>query len=362
MTRSGSKVTVVLTLAALLAGVGAAAAAVGWQRLRHLAVPMLEDPSLPPAASTHPIEQGPARALSEVARLPGRVSALLETDEAVWAGGFDTGVFRLERCEGGYLPVAALGVSGRERFVNALAEHAGHVFAATYAGVLEIDGAGKLVRRHLKGIATEALLATGDALLAGTVEDVFVLRDRAFERVALTAHDGSSIRVTAMAATAHRLWLGSPNGVHSAALEALESAVVVRAAWHPLVFGEQAARTNVVLALAPWGEGVLAGTDNGGVVLVDEHETRAFELDERHANEVNPGAVAVWGDRVLFGTQGGGLIAVETRGVGLAASRPGGWSLPRVSAVGAAARILVGGEDGGVFRVESPVADAVGMR
>ncbi|MGI5860869.1 MAG: hypothetical protein ACOX6T_02305 [Myxococcales bacterium] len=362
MSRPGYRVAVVLAVAAMFAGVGAAAAAVRWQRLRHLAVPTLEDPSLPPAASILPIEDGPARALSEVARLPGRVAALLETDQALWAGGFDTGVFRLERREGGYLPVAVLGVSGRERFVNALAEREGRVFAATYAGVLEIDGSGKLVRRHLMGIATESLLATGDTLLAGTVDGVFALRDRGFARVALAAHDGSSIRVTAMAAAGRKLLLGSPNGVHSVALEGLQADGVVHADWHPLVFGEQAARTNVVLALAPWGEGVLAGTDDGGVVLVDEEGTRAFELDERHANEVNPGAVAVWADRVLVGTQGGGLLAVGSSAGRLVASRPGDWKLGRVSAISAGAELLVGGEDGGVFRVGPPVADGVGRR
>jgi hypothetical protein len=337
-----------LALAALAAGAGGLAAA-DWQRVRHLALPTLADPSLASAATVLPVEPDSAAALEEVTRLPGRVSALLLSGGTLWAAGFDTGVFRLEQRGAGLAAVAVLGVAGRERFVNALAERDGRLFAATYGGILELDAGGRIARRHLPRIASEALLATDEGLLAGTAEGLFLLRGERFEKVQLPEPLGSP-RVTALAVAGGRLWLGTVSGVRSIEWSAAGGASDPR--WHPLVFGEQAARSNVVLALVPWGEGVLAGTDDAGVVEVGLERVRAFESVEPRANEINPGAAAMTGGRALFGTQGGGLVAVGKRGDGLGFSRPRATETKRISALLATPEgTWLGGDDGAIHRL-----------
>ncbi len=295
-----------------------ALALVAWKhdRLKHLAVPVLTRPPELPAAEPRDVGEGGPVALKPIASLGTRVTALLTaSDGAVWAGTFDRGVFRGER---------QLPGNGRQQFVNALIEHGGCVWAATYGGVLELGLDGTLHGVRLPGIAVEALAVHDGALVAGTVRGVY----RNFEP------EGRALRVTALAVSGGTLWIGTPSGVYEGS-----------GAWHPLVFGPEAASTNVVLALAPFGGGVLALTDNGGLVEVQPgREVRALRFTEPRANEGNPGAALAQAGVVRFGTQGGGLLEVR----GGAVVRPKGWSVPIVSAL---APGLLGDGAGNVYRL-----------
>ena len=103
------------------------------------------------------------------------------------------------------------------------------------------------------------------------------------------------LRVTALAASASRLWIGTSSGAYSLPLATVEAPLLARAArWYPLVFGEPAADTNVVTALAPLERGALAGTDHGGVVRPgDDGPVAAPRFADVRVHEVRPGAAAV---------------------------------------------------------------------
>ncbi|HLL55148.1 MAG TPA: hypothetical protein VK447_16450, partial [Myxococcaceae bacterium] len=295
-----------LVTAALALGAWAAVLATG-DRVRHLALPVLGDPSLPKAAAGAAIEPLPSCELSPAAALPGRVGALLEaSDGTLWLGGFDTGLYR--RPPGGApgSAVAVQGFAGRERFVNALAEHRGHLWVATYGGVVELDPRGLRVRTHLRGVAAEALVLRDGLLLAGTIHGLYRLGDAGtFEDTGTKGPDGEGIRVTALALSGDTLWIGSPNGAYSLPVRTLRQVSAPVARWHPLVFGEEPADTNVVLSLAPLGDGVVAGTDNGGLVRLDaKGGVKALRFQEARANEANPGAFASADGTAFFGTQG----------------------------------------------------------
>jgi hypothetical protein len=99
----------------------------------------------------------------------------------------------------------------------------------------------------------------------------------------------------------------------------------------------------VVTALASWSDGVLAGTDDGGVVRVDHKRARATRFGEPRANEINPGALVRIGDSVYAGTQGAGLLRIDRDGT----SRPVDWPAAQVSALARdGKRLLAGGADG----------------
>lgn len=303
----------------------AAVALVFWkhERLQHLAVPVLTKPQELPAAAPVGIAEAPALETELVATFPSRVTALLETsDGALWTGTFDRCVFRGER---------QLGGEGRQCFVNALVEHDGRVWAATYGGVLEYRLDGTLERVHLPGVSAEALVVHDGRLVLGTVRGLFASgRSSASFDGPLTP---APLRVSALSVSNGRLWIGTPSGVYEG-----------DGTWHPLVFGPEASQTNVVLALAPWKDGVLALTDNGGVVDVQPgREVKAYRFLEPRANEGNPGALLASGGAVLVGTQGGGLLSFSD-GV----QRPRGWSAAIVSAL---APGLIGDGDGRVLRV-----------
>jgi hypothetical protein len=351
--KPGRLIVGALALAALTAGAAAGASA-RWPRLRHLAVPTLSDPSLEPAAERRSIEPREACAIEPLARLPGRVSALLETGDGLWAGGFDTGVFKLEMSEGRRVPRAVLGLVGRERFVNALAFYEGRVWAATYAGILEISPSGRIERRHLPQLAAESLLATDAGLLVGTSAGLFLLAGGQLAPVPVADRAGEPLRVTALAVAGKRLWLGTPSGAWSIDWPLPAYGLELDLRWSPLVFGERAARTNVVLSLVPWGESVLAGTDDGGLVLIGADGTRAVELDEPRANESNPGAAARLGELAVVGTQGAGLLFVSPGKGSLSVGRPRDWPHARVSAVAVGASLLVGDDGGEIVRVACP--------
>lgn len=328
-----------LTLAALASLALAGAAWHVRARARHIALPVLADPSSP-EPSAQPLDEGPPCALREVARVAGRVTALLvASDGALYVGTFDAGLVRLAPpadAEDG-APVALL-LSGRERFVNALAEHEGLAWAATQGGVVALDGARRVVSL-LPGEAVTALSSVGTALYAGTARGVFrVSVEDGAVPVEATGPSGEPLRVTALAASGGRLWIGTSSGAYSLPLASVRAPLLARVArWHPLVFGEPPATTNVVTALAPLAGGVVVGTDDGGAVRIREDgSVSGARLGEPRANEVNPGAAAALemapggGAGVLLGTQGGGLLLARTSGEALSIARLAGGEITAV--------------------------------
>jgi len=344
-------------VAAPLAMLFAAAGGLLWHegpRARHLAVPVLSDPSLPPAATATLIELPACRALQR-ARVPGRVTALLQaSDGALWIGTFDHGVYRAAP---GAAPREVGNGAGRELFVNDLAEHEGRIWVATQSGVLVLEPSGERPLTIVSDTAVTALYRLGGRLHGGTSRGLVKL-SLATEAavVEIRGPFGDPVRVSALAASGETLWLGSSDGVYSLPTTALEREGPLAARWHPPVFGTPPAQTNVVTALAPFGDGVLAGTDDGGLVRVTAQATAAARFAEPRANEVNPGAAAAVGTGVALGTQGGGLLVASNSAEGhLRLGRPRSWPAGQVSAVRAGGgELLVGTADGSVLTVECP--------
>jgi hypothetical protein len=315
-------------------------------RARHLAVPAWRDASLPHAAAIAPGAL-PACGGEELVRVGGRVAALLvDSGGALWIGTFDRGV-TLRDASGALRAVPEL--AGRARFVNALAEHGGLVWAATQGGLVALRGTAR-VRTALAGEGVTALTRAGGALYAGTARGVFRVGAGEAEALGITGPDGEPLRVTALAASGARLWIGTPSGAYSVALGAPAGAT---ARWQPLVFGDPGAETNVVTALAPFPGGAVAGTDDGGLVrLLDDGGVAAVRLADPRANEVNPGAAAALGDAVLAGTQGGGLLVAGARGATLEVARPADLAAVSVSAIAVAdGAVLLGTDAGAVLRL-----------
>jgi hypothetical protein len=343
-------------VAVALAGIAIAGlAAAAWRdraRVRHLALPVLVDPSAPPTSAV-PLAEGPPCAAVEVARVGGRVTAVLETgDHELWIGTFDRGVLRPG--EDGLAPEPVAGLAGRELLVNALVEHDGLVWAATQGGLVAFDGERRALAL-LAGDAVAALAVAGGSLYAGTGRGLFrVTVDEGAERVDVAGPSGEPVRPTALAASAGRLWIGTASGVYALPLPSLDAPLLARTArWHPLVFGEPPAETNVVTALAPLADGAVAGTDDGGLALVRaDGRVSAARFDDPRANAVSPGAAAVAAGAVLAGTQGGGVLAARAGSAGLEIVRLGGIGRLDVSAISAApGGALVGTADGAVLRI-----------
>ena len=348
------------TWAAILAAAALALAGAAWKhrgRARHLAIPVLADPSLAPQPGVELSEHAGCIA-SEVARVGARVTALLEDREGqLWIGTFDAGLFRAGAEE--LSPVG--GLRGRERFVNGLAEHDGLLWAATQGGLLALDG-DRRVATLLAGEGVTALAVARGLLYAGTARGLFRISiSEGAEAEDAAGPSGEPLRVTALAASATRLWIGTSSGAYSLPLATAAAPLLARTArWQPLVFGEPAAETNVVTALAPIAGGAVAGTDDGGVVrLGDDGAVSALRFVDARANEVNPGAAAAaWSGGVAVGTQGGGLLIARPNGTLLTAARAGAIGRAEVSAVGAAGERLLVATAGGVVTALRCTPDA----
>jgi ligand-binding sensor domain-containing protein len=335
--------------AALLAG-AVGLAALHRAKLRHLAVPVLAAaPAAPPAVA--PVAEGPPCREEELLRAGRRVTALLRgSDGALWVGTFDDGLVRVD--EDG--PHAVEGLAGRARFVNALAEHDGLVWAATAGGVVAVDG-DRPVATLCGDCGTAALARAGAALYAGGARGLFrISAEDGAEPLEVRGPEGEPLRASALAVSGARLWIGTPSGAYDVAVADLEAPLLARSArWHPLVFGEPPAETNVVTSLAPIPGGAVAGTDDGGVVrLAEDGAVAALRLAEPRANEENPGAAVAWRGGVAVGTQGAGVLLVRPGGAALTAARPGGVGRGAISAVASDGDALLLGDDAGrVVRV-----------
>jgi ligand-binding sensor domain-containing protein len=357
--RAARTALVVLAVAAV-----AAPGAFLWRerdRARHLALPVLAEAAAPAAAPAVELRTLPPCRIEEVARIGRRITALLPaSDGTLWVGTFDDGVVRLGE---GETPQAALGLAGRRRFVNALAEHGGVVWAATQGGLVALDDdlPGSLVVLADEGVT--ALATAGGRLYAGTARGLFRVSAGGAEAVAVAGPAGEPLRVTALAvsppgalssARDGRLWIGTASGAYSLPLATLTAPLLARtAAWHPLVFGDPPAETNVVTALVAVGDSAVAGTDDGGLVRIGGRgEISALRFSDPRANEVNPGAAAVSAGGAVFGTQGGGVLVARSRPPPLDAARVPGLEQAAVSAAWAGGEeVLVGMTDGIVLRV-----------
>lgn len=315
-------------------------------RARHLALPVLSDPSLP-SPPPSPLAEAPPCAVQELGRVPARPTALLRSrDGGLWVGTFDQGVWRIAGDAAQEVP----GLEGRERFVNALGEVDGLVWAGTQRGAIGFER-GARAFSALSGSAVTALAPAPGTLVAGTSRGVALLSRLGTRRVALEGA-AAGPRATSIAVGAETLWVGTADGVVAAPLVAvLRGAAAARTI--PLVFGDPPARTNVVVALAALGTSAAAGTDDGGLALVaPDAKVSALRLDAPRANEVNPGAAAAAPGLVAFGTQGAGLLLARAEAGRLSAARAAGLAAASVSALARDGDgLLVGTAEGDVLEL-----------
>jgi ligand-binding sensor domain-containing protein len=311
-------------------------------RLRHLAIPLIHDPSVASAATRMPIGEDEARGTEE-SRVPGRVSALLPRgDGSVLVGTFDSGLWRVVP-RSGRAPVEIGALDGRERFVDALAEWQGHIIVGTHRGAIVLSPDGARAGVLAAGEAVSSLALVDGELAIGTAHGLWRGRDDA--PVGERGEENDTLRVTALAVTRGRLWIGTPDGVY----ELVTPLSAQGTLWHPLVFGSPGASSNVVTALAPLGDGVLAGTDDGGTVFLGARDLEARPFAEKRANDVNPGALARLGDRVFIGTEGAGLVVLDEARTH--AVRLGGTWAARISAVTSTntGTLWFGSEEGAIY-------------
>jgi hypothetical protein len=182
--------------------------------------------------------------------------------------------------------------------------------------------------------------------------------DRGAEDLRVAGPGGEPIRPTALAAGEGILWMGTASGVYAIPIATLSAPLLLRTARRRVISsGARPAGTSVVTALAPVAGGAVAGTDDGGLVLLKEgEEPFAARLSDARANEVNAGAAASLGEVAILGTRGGLLLA-RAQGGRLAVGRPVGLEGVSVTAVAAVGgRLLAGTSGGAVLRLDCPDA------
>jgi hypothetical protein len=342
-----------MLIAAVTALAAATGAAVGSGALRHAALPLLSDPSADPPPAAAPPEPLDSCTADDIARVPARVTVLLpRRDGKLWIGTFDRGVLVLDAAG---RTRAHPGLDGREAFVNALVDDGDGVWVGTQRGAVRFHG-GRRAAVALAGDPVTAFARAEGALLAGGPRGLS--RITTSGRAAPVPFEGGAPRVNALARAGADLYVGTPEGVLVVPVSALAGPAPVRARRILPVFGSPAALTDVVTALAPLGATVVAGTDDGGLVLATRYgPPRGHRFPPGRENLVNPGAAAESGGIAAFGTQGGGMLLVADAGAGrLAVTRAAvtaGWS---VSAVAEApgGGWLAGLDDGRVVRVACP--------
>jgi ligand-binding sensor domain-containing protein len=279
-------------------------------------------PSLRPSGTKAPPVEGEPLQARELERveLPGDVVALVEAEDALYAGTFDQGLFRVAR---GAAP-RRLPIDDR---VNDLAlDRAGTLYAATNGGAYEI---GRSTRRIAPGVFAAAAVWRGHALFASRA-GVSVLDDDGLR----THGPAQGVRATAPMALAdcgEVLCIGASDGLwlydgetcaHHAAGELPEEQVT---------------------AVARGEDGVWAGTLASGVARVP---ALAMATPD---GRVAPHALLATGGAIYSGTPSGLVVlrggrAGIVRGLGqvtaLASSARGGvW----VGLRGAAVRVEIEG-------------------
>ncbi|MGZ3404965.1 MAG: hypothetical protein ACXVAN_00875, partial [Polyangia bacterium] len=191
------------------------------------------------------------------------------------------------------------------------------------------------------GEAVSSLALVGDELVVGTAHGLWRGSDDA--AAGERGPDGEVLRVTALASSRDRLFVGTPDGVYElvAPLGAAQAAL-----WRPLVFGAGGATSNVVTALAALDGGVVAGTDDGGLVFLGDGAVAAVPFAEPCANDVNPGALARGGGAIFIGTEGAGLVTLDEERHAHRVGPPG-----RISAVAVGAQLWFGSEEGALYSI-----------
>jgi Ca-activated chloride channel family protein len=274
--------------------------------LRHVPLPTLRDGRIAPGPPpVHLRAQEVIGGWPTRVRVPARVTALLRDGATLWVGTFDAGVLRVLP-DGSKLPVA---LAGRERMVNALAVHGGAIYAGTYGGLVRLSRDGRREAVLLRGLAVEALAEVDGELLAGTMRGLHRLTASGTAEVPVKRWRSEELRVTALARAGGRLYVGSSDGVWSVAWPLVSGS----SQHHPLVFGAPAAKSNVVTALVAAGGGVVAGTDDAGLVLIGPAGVQALHTGDRLADQINPGALVAHGGRVLAGSAAGVLALDPAR-------------------------------------------------
>jgi ligand-binding sensor domain-containing protein len=316
-------------------------------QLRHLALPLIHDPTVRSTlgklaiADGNQAHHGSDRPL-ETTQLPGRISAILpRADGVLFVGTFDSGLWRFDPARD-RAPREVGSLDGRERFVDALVEWRGHVVAGTHRGAVLLSANGARAGVIAAGEAVSSLALVGDELVVGTAHGLW----RGSDDVAVGERgpDGELLRVTALASSRDRIFVGTPDGVY----ELVAPLVAPQAAlWHPLVFGAGGATSNVVTALAALEGGVVAGTDDGGLVFVSDGGVDAVPFAEPRANDVNPGALARLDGALFIGTEGAGLVMLDEA---RHAHRVG--PAGRISAVAVGAQLWFGSEEGALYSMD----------